>query len=94
MPEPKIERRTIHFSGSVQGVGFRYSTVAAAQGIAVQGFVQNLPDGRVLVVAEGTAGELNRFLATLKSRMESNIHDVKTDIGAPSGEFNQFDIRY
>jgi acylphosphatase len=48
-----LERRTVFYSGLVQGVGFRYTTQRIAQQHAFAGFVRNLPDGRVQLVAEG-----------------------------------------
>ena len=88
------ERRTIHYAGQVQGVGFRYTASAIAQGHAVQGFVQNLPDGRVLLVAEGTLPELDAFLDAVRQRLAQYIRQELTDKSAPSGEFTQFTIRH
>ena len=51
----------IFYSGTVQGVGFRYTTKAAAAGFEVTGTVRNLPDGRVELIAEGARGELEAF---------------------------------
>ena len=48
-----VFRLEAHFSGRVQGVGFRYLTRQLAQGFAVTGQVRNLPDGQVQVIAEG-----------------------------------------
>lgn len=48
-------------SGSVQGVGFRYFTEAAAERLGIAGYVRNLPDGRVEVYAAGTT-EQHRLL--------------------------------
>jgi acylphosphatase len=42
-----MQRREVHYSGHVQGVGFRYTTRSIARGYEVTGFVQNLEDGRV-----------------------------------------------
>lgn len=87
------QRRSVHFSGQVQGVGFRYTTTTIAQGYAVQGFVQNLTDGRVLLVVEGLPPEVDRFLAAVRERLGQYIRQEKTDITAASGEFTQFSTR-
>jgi acylphosphatase len=50
--EVPIARRVL-VSGLVQGVGFRYSTVRAAERLGVAGWVRNLADGRVEVHAQG-----------------------------------------
>jgi acylphosphatase len=63
------EQRQVHFRGHVQGVGFRYTTREIAEGFDVVGYVQNLPDGRVLLVAEGEADELDAFLAAVQEQM-------------------------
>ena len=48
------ECRRIIFHGRVQGVGFRYTTHRIARGFPVTGFVRNLTDGTVELVACGT----------------------------------------
>ena len=57
-----MQRIEVYFSGHVQGVGFRYRTHQAASQFDVKGFVMNLPDGRVQLVAEGTKSELDLSL--------------------------------
>lgn len=52
---------TVFYSGSVQGVGFRYTAKAVAGGFEVAGTVRNLPDGRVELIAEGARDELEAF---------------------------------
>ena len=88
-----LERREVHFSGQVQGVGFRFTTREIARGFVVRGYVQNLPDGRVLLVAEGEGQELDAFVAALRGRMEEYIDDVQVESPRPTGEFTSFDIR-
>jgi len=88
------ERRTVYYSGRVQGVGFRYTAAATAQGYDVQGFVKNLPDGRVELVVEGSRVEVVNFLSALAERMEAYIQRAATDIGAATGEFDAFEIRH
>lgn len=65
--------KRVHYSGRVQGVGFRYTTQSLAQGFAVAGSVRNLPDGNVELVAEGEAGEVDRFLNAVANRMAAHI---------------------
>ena len=46
-------RLTAYISGRIQRVGFRAKAVALATKMGLVGMVQNRPDGRVLVIAEG-----------------------------------------
>lgn len=86
MPNPKtIELRTIHFSGRVQGVGFRATTVDLARGLALAGTVKNLPDGRVELVVEGPSGDIDRLLKRLHEHFGSFIRKVEQDTSAPRG---------
>ncbi len=86
-------RQTIHFSGRVQGVGFRYTTRELAAGFAVTGFVQNLSDGRVLVVVEGAAEEVASFVAALERRMARYVDGRSSLAASATGEFDGFDVR-
>ena len=71
MTEPTcFERREVYFSGGVQGVGFRYTTERLAARFDVRGFVQNLGDGRVLLVVEGRPEEIDRFVAAVHRAMD------------------------
>ena len=49
-----LARAHLRVAGRVQGVGFRYATMLEAEARNLNGWVRNLPDGRVEVVAEGT----------------------------------------
>jgi acylphosphatase len=88
------ERREVHYAGHVQGVGFRYSVQHLAGGFSVAGFVRNLADGRVQLVAEGAPPELDRFLAAVDQRMAGHIRDQQVDVRPATGEFSGFDVRY
>ncbi|WOO41197.1 acylphosphatase [Rubellicoccus peritrichatus] len=79
-----VTRLEIFFSGRVQGVGFRYATFQVAKEFEVNGEVKNLADGRVQLVAEGTAKEVNAFADEVKERMSPFIR--KTEDMTSSGE--------
>lgn len=57
-----VTRRFL-ISGRVQGVFFRDWTVATAQAIGIGGWVRNLADGRVEIVATASAADLDSFEA-------------------------------
>ncbi|HEX2099614.1 MAG TPA: acylphosphatase, partial [Candidatus Synoicihabitans sp.] len=78
----------------VQGVGFRYSTMQVAKEFEVTGFVQNLPDGRVLLEAEArTAEELAAFIAAVEERMHGFIRQIERRASRRPAEFDRFSIR-
>src|SRR5829696_2148114 len=62
-------RRTCHFTGRVQGVGFRYTVHNLAMPHDVRGYVRNLPDGRVELVMEGADGEMDQVLDSVRRKM-------------------------
>lgn len=82
------------FSGSVQGVGFRYTAERLAAGFPVTGYVRNLTNGQVELVAEGEEGPLRDFLTALRdSSLSSCIRGVTTEWSGASGEFAAFRTR-
>lgn len=88
------ERLTCCFSGRVQGVGFRYTVRWVASSLAVTGFVRNLRDGRVELVAEGERSEIENLLAQIKREMHGYIGDAETRWSEAAGEFDSFGIRF
>jgi acylphosphatase len=88
-------RYRVFYSGHVQGVGFRDASRRLARGHAVTGYVRNLPDGRVELVAEGDGAEVDGFLEAVRLRMHDTIRDVQVVAEPPEGpEFGEFSIRY
>ena len=88
------QQRIIHFSGSVQGVGFRYTACRVAGGYDVTGYVRNCPDGRVECVVEGAADQIDAFLEELSRRMSGYIHEVSQQTAPATGGFRTFGLRY
>jgi acylphosphatase len=77
--------KRVCYSGRVQGVGFRYTAQHLAAGLAVAGYVRNLPDGTVELVAEGDADEVERFLAAVGRHMAAYIDRADVRDEAPAG---------
>ena len=77
-----MAQKRIHafFSGKVQGVGFRYTTKQYATKLGLIGWVKNLPDARVEMVAEGE----EKQLTTLLTQLELKFTIVKSEIKAES----------
>jgi acylphosphatase len=83
----------ILYSGTVQGVGFRYTVKTAATGFEVTGAIRNLPDGRVELVAEGVENELKAFRQAIReSGLENLIRDEAVSWSEPKNEFRGFEI--
>lgn len=87
-------RRKILYSGRVQGVGFRYTTCHVARGFDVVGYVKNLPDGRVELVAEGAGDEVERFAQAVRQEMGRNISDAAVMESEATGEFSGFGVKH
>ena len=86
-------RRTVFYTGHVQGVGFRATTQEIARGFKVTGWVKNLEDGRVQMVVEGGEAEVTKFADAVVKRFEKNITKQEAETGKTTGEFSSFEIR-
>lgn len=90
----RMERREIYYSGRVQGVGFRYTTLQIASRFRVTGYVENLPDGRVHLVAEGPSEELDRFTRAVMARLGHYILNTEETQAPATMSLNSFTIRH
>ena len=72
-----IERRHYIFSGSVQGVGFRYRATCAARGLGITGYVKNLYDGRVEMEVQGDRDSITRMLVEIEAGSFIHIEDME-----------------
>ena len=89
------EGRRVYYSGRVQGVGFRYTAWNVARGFDVAGYVRNLPDGRVELLAEGAPAEIDGFLRAIRETLDRYIRDVSVEPCPPSPTpLEEFTIRY
>ena len=80
----------IFYSGKVQGIGFRYTVADIANQQKVCGWVKNLIDSRVEVVAEAEEDTLNNFLKVVNRHFSRYISDVSVEWLPSNGEFRDF----
>lgn len=81
-----IEARRLLVSGRVQGVGFRAFVAEAAGRLGLAGWVRNLADGRVEVLAEGTPGALDALAAACaRGPLLARVDAVAASAAAPEG---------
>ena len=82
--------------GSVQGVGFRYSTQREALRLGVTGYARNLDDGGVEVLACGEMAAVAALIDWLKAGgpRSARVDRVLTEPHQPTREWHKFAILY
>jgi acylphosphatase len=80
-------------SGRVQGVWYRAHTRAQAVELGIVGFVRNLPDGTVEIVAQGEDAQVDTLMdwARIGPRM-AEVTDVRVREMAEDEEFDSFEV--
>lgn len=86
-------RQRVIYQGRVQGVGFRYTTTSIARRFPVVGFVRNLPDGSVELVAEADSQTLTQFLDEVASAFAGNIRTQQASEFPRDEPLTTFEIR-
>lgn len=87
-------RLHVYYSGSVQGVGFRFTAERMAISSGLSGWVKNLRDGRVEVLCEGRGESLKEFLRKISDAFKEYIRDADVEWGEATGEFSYFEIKF
>lgn len=91
-----LKRVHIYYSGRVQGVGFRFTIERIALDMGgITGWVRNLPDGRVEIVAEGEEARIKEFLDRIREGIMKRYikrEDILWEVY--KGEFDDFEIRF
>lgn len=87
-------RRTVRLlvRGRVQGVGYRFATLAEAERLALTGWVRNRADGSVEVLAQGPGGAVDALLAwARRGPPAAKVQSVEVSEG--EGMFTSFEVR-
>jgi acylphosphatase len=89
-----LTARRIVVSGRVHGVGFRFFVDEAARREGLRGWVQNLPDGRVEVLAEGDEESVERLERQIRrGPPAARVDRVDAHPEPPAGDLRGFEIR-
>ncbi|WIG57786.1 MAG: Acylphosphate phosphohydrolase [Ktedonobacterales bacterium] len=94
-PERMLARLTARVQGDVQGVGYRFFVRRVASSLGVRGYVRNLPDGNVEVVAEADRATLDELLRALwRGPSAAQVDVIDERWAAGDGSFVGFQIRH
>ena len=95
MAEKQLKALWVKVHGRVQGVGFRFFTLNQAKKLALTGYVRNMIDGTVEVVAEGDEDNLKILLKLLKKGPPASyVTNVETKYITVTGNYNRFNLEY
>jgi len=92
---PKPTRIEAIVNGEVQRVGYRYTVQDIARKLGVKGYVQNMPDGTVKIIAEAPRKTIEKFIKALQIKEPpTNVYQIKVKTTKPTGKFEFFTIKY
>lgn len=84
----------IFFSGTVQGVGFRFTVRSLALKYNIAGWVTNLSDGRAELLAQAQSRRLIAFLQDLRREFKGYIMDENIQWLKAKKEWDNFIIKF
>lgn len=95
-PEINLDNKQYHIvvSGTVQGVGFRFTAKDLANRHHIKGWVKNLTDGRVELVAQGPKDNLDIFLKDLRGIFDRNISEFQSQENSNCMNLGDFQILF
>ena len=84
----------IVFSGRIQGVGFRFTALNIANRCGLTGYVRNLPDGDVEMLAQGTAEMIDNCIRDLQDSFVGTISHIDIEEATPDPKLTDFRITF
>lgn len=86
-----MKRLTATISGRVQRIGYRARVLSMAQELGLRGFVQNRPNGQVLIIAEGNMANLERLASAIQIKNALiDVQSVESEFTNGSGAYSSF----
>jgi acylphosphatase/outer membrane murein-binding lipoprotein Lpp len=87
-----MKKVTLHVSGNVQRVGYRAKVKSIAKALGIKGSIQNLPDGKVKIIAQGKQTELDKLIHDINiSNSLINVTNIEQEYSTPSDDYEDFD---
>jgi acylphosphatase len=85
----------INITGRVQGVGFRYFAAQKAKEMGITGWVRNIVDGSVTIIAQGIEEEIKTFIDYLyMGPTRSRVDKISTCAMQITSIFDSFSVKY
>ena len=95
MPDDAIMEIHAIVKGWVQGVGFRFFAERSANQLGLTGWVRNLYNGEVEIVAQGTKENLEKYIIILQQGPRSaRVKEGEAEWRTPTNEYENFSITY
>lgn len=87
-----MKKVILHVSGNVQRVGYRAKVKSIAKALGIKGSIQNLPDGKVKIIAQGEQTELDKLIHDINiSNSLINVTNIEQEYSTPSDDYEDFD---
>lgn len=85
--------KTITVKGRVQGVGFRFSAREKARKYGIKGYVKNLPNGDVEIMAIGPEHSVDEFIRWCNEGPAfAHVNDMEIEETEPKN-YQTFDVK-
>ncbi len=86
--------KRIIFTGRVQGVGFRFTARRAASRRQLTGYVRNMPNGSVEMLAQGRPEDVDDCIQDIKEYFAGYLKETKIEEIPPDPRYTDFKITF
>jgi acylphosphatase len=90
----ELAAKHIVFSGSVQGVGFRFTALNIANHYRLTGYVRNLPNGTVEMLAQGPAQIIDSCVRDIEDSFSGCVRQTEVQPATPDPKLTDFRITF